>query len=117
MPMGNAFGYLKKAGSMLPGMSSARAAKAVDLPNSKYMARASKNAAKFGVTDANTIRNAAIRNRQMAVGARYGAAGVAGIGMMNNTKGGRGSYTGSSSGAGYGPMPMTSTPPGSGRYV
>lgn len=58
---------------------------------------------------AETIRSAAIMNRQMRVGARYAAGGTAlgGVGLYKNKTGSRGGYHG----------PNMQAPRGSGRFA
>lgn len=114
----------------LPGLSSKSASKYIDTGGknaAKYLTRGGKaydalNAASggtgpgaaaamrklSGTTRAEFVRNNAIRQRQMAVGARYGA-GALGVGIgtamlpnRNQTRGG------------YNPMP---TAKGTGRYA
>ena len=55
------------------------------------------------------VRNSAIRSRQMQVGRRYAAGGIAlgGVGMYKNKTGSRGGYHG----------PNMQAPRGSGRYA
>jgi hypothetical protein len=101
------------------GLSSRKAATYIDSGKGKapkYLSTATRNydkATAAGVTfpadRGNTIRNAAIRRRQMQVGARYAAGGVAvgGIGMYRNKGGSRGGYV----------SPSTRAPRGSGRFA
>lgn len=109
------------------GMSSKKAAAYIDSgagKSSKYMARASSRYDKGITTGAikassmpalasqkrgEVVRNASIRARQMQVGKRYAAGGIAmgSVGMYKNKSGSRGGYNG----------PNMQAPRGSGRFA
>lgn len=109
------------------GLSSKKAAAYVDRgagKSAKYLARAGKrydagiaagtikapsHAPLAAQKRAETVRNAAIRGRQMQVGGRYAAGGLAlgSVGMYKNRTGSRGGYHG----------PNMQAPRGSGRFA
>ena len=109
------------------GLSSEKAAAYIDRgagKSAKYLARAGKrydagiaagtikassHAPLASMKRAETVRNAAIRGRQMQVGRRYAAGGLAlgSVGMYKNRTGSRGGYHG----------PNMQAPRGSGRFA
>lgn len=141
MPVGIPAGYINKAKNLigkLPGMSSASAAAYIDRGGraaGKYQARAVKtydalNARSGGTGPqaqaamsmlSNTtrdlfIRNNMIRQRQMALGLRYGAGAVGGSVAVNAAR----RPGPNRNQGGYNPAgarPYMSAPPGTGRYA